>query len=337
MGARVIIRADGGKYIGLGHIRRAMVLGDLLEKKGASAFYAVDEDMARYLSANGAKASQILPATGAWGPHSHVLTDINWTGNAASAAREVARLCQESAAVAVIDSMPPDHFMALPGAAPDLLVTPYLNARSYRPATSAGQWLAGGEYVVVDPAIAARFNGAPPPNARVLLSCGGSDPEALSLRALDALLAANVPVDVVVGPLFSDQLLGELNSMASGARPGQVCLHQSPDGLGPLLSSASLVVGRVGLLRYEAATLALGGIYLQFGHAYRDYLAAFSKSGAGEVYFASDDGGEAAFLSRLRNISARDFERNDQARKLVDGKGAERVVQAVLNLRKHAE
>jgi len=336
MNTRVILRADGGQQIGLGHIRRAMVLARLFRVSGATVAFAVSNEMAKYLVDHGVVSAEILPQSGDWGAHNHVVTDINWSGNARVATHEVARLAKGAASVTVIDSMPPDHFMSEPGGAPDLLITPYLNAANFRPETAAGKWLAGGDYVVIDPDLPAQPSQAHQRPMRVLLSCGGADPEGLSIRALTALLRANVPVDIAVGPLFSPALRQELEVAAARAPQGQVTLHHNPDGLGPLLATASLVVGRVGLLRYEAASLALAGIYLQFGRAYREYLQAFAASGAGEVFFAEDDEGEAAFIQRLANLAPDDFQCNRKARTLVDGKGAEPVVQAVLNLKKAA-
>lgn len=328
----VLLFADGSPAIGLGHIRRAMVLGRLFQDQGARVLYAVPDGMVDYLAQRGIPHDQIRSQSDDLSDASHIVTDINWNGNARQAARQIAGLTASAATVTVIDSMPPDHFVADPGGAPDLVVTPYLHGDQHRDAPDAADWLAGGRVAILDPAlpIAAAITPASPP--RILVSCGGSDPDGLSLRILDALAEGALPVDLIVGPLFLPELTAQLKARA----PQTFTLHHAPDGLTDLLAASSLVIGRVGLLRYEAAVLGKHGIYLQSGSAYRAYLEGFAASGIAEVFFTDPGATPTDFLNRIQNLTPADFAPNPRAASAVDGKGAQRVVQAVLNLKKAA-
>lgn len=205
------------------------------------------------------------------------------------------------------------------------------------PAPEAAQWLHGGSVAIIDPEISTRVRPGATATSRILISCGGSDPENLTARAVRAVAGSGHSVDVVIGPMFSDGQIEDLRQIASSNQNSAVTLHHHPDGLGPLLRRASLVVGRVGILRYEAASLGLRGIYLHYGAQYRKYLKGFSQNSVAEIFFADDRNGEADFLRRLANLKDGDFLPNPRACDLVDGKGTERVVQAVLNLNEHSQ
>lgn len=293
--------------------------------------------MANYLRGLEEEEHSVLPEGGPWGPHDHVVVDINWSGNAAAAAAYVAKLSRLGPKVTVIDSMPPDHFISFAGGAPDPSVTPYLNAPLFCAPPEAMQWLHGGRVAIIDPEIPTGERSGATASARILVSCGGPDPENLTGRAVLALARAGHSVDVVIGPMFSDGRIEDLRQIASSSQNSANTFHHHSDGLGPLLRRASLVVDRVGIMRYEAASLGLRGIYLHYGSQYREYLNGFSESGVAEIFFADDRDGEANFLRRLANLSDGDFLPNPRARDLVDGKGAERVVQAVLNLNEHSQ
>lgn len=326
---RVLLRTGGGAAIGLGHIRRCQVLAQEFRARVAEVFWAVDRDMQTYLTAQGEKPTHLLAETVDVHGFDHVVADINWSGNAGRAAQEIAAFAEGTATVTVIDSMPPDHFMAAPNGAPDLLVTPYLNARAFRPEPQKGLWLEGGGHAILDPELL-RADATSRSDKRILVSCGGSDPNGLTLRIVEALADQPNPVDIVIGPLFSAELAQDLYRL----KPAHFTYHDAPKGLTGLISGASLVVGRVGILRYEAAVLGRRGIYLHAGPDYRDYLEGFAKSGVAEVHFTTDDRGEEKFLERLGHLEESDFQPNPLARAAIDGKGSARVAQAVLGLKK---
>lgn len=319
MTPRILLRADGGHRIGLGHIRRVQVLATLFDAAGAQTAFACNADGLAYLAAQGVPSQRLFAPDADWGAPSHIVADINYGGNADRAASEIARLAAGTALVTVIDSMPPDHFVAHPGGAPDLVVTPYLHADRFRPPPACREWLFGGDMAIIDPQYAEMAGHAPSTPPRILVSCGGSDPENLTDTILDVLRPLGHPVDVVVGPLFDQRTRRGFDN---------VTVHQAPAGLAVLVAQASLVVGRVGLLRYEAASLGRQGVYLQHGPEYRDYLEAFSKAGVAEIFFE-----QTRFLKRLEDVGPNDFVHNQAAQEAIDGLGAERVAKAILNLK----
>jgi len=313
----LILRTGAGAGIGLGHFQRMRVLGQVASARGLSV--------------------RLLPETpeaavppGWWralGAKAIVVVDTLWTGNAAATATEVAALLAEGHRVAVIDSMPPDHFVARPGAAPHFVVTPYLGAERLRPPPDAGAWLHGPRFALLDPAFAALRDRAQtlPDPPRLLVACGGSDPGALSL-AIAERLPRMAAADIVVGPLFREELVAGLDR---AARENPLLrLHRAPESLAPLVAGASAVVGRLGLLRYEAAVLGRRGLFLHDSEGYRAYLEAFAAAGLAEVHFAVDPGGRAVFLDRVAALAApgAGLGFNAAAFAAVDGEGCTRLL-----------
>lgn len=265
---------------------------------------------------------------------SHVITDINWHGNGLGASEEVAGLVAQGATVAMIDCVPPDEYIDQPSP-PALIITPYLNARTLRPVPPNAPWEAGARFAILSPDYAA-LRAHPPERAeRILVTCGGSDPDGFSLDTVEALLNSCVPLDVIIGPLFDTATRASLAALAQ-AHP-RIVLHDSPDTLTPLIAGAALVVGRAGLIRYEAACLGTYGLYLAGGDAYADYFRRFTARGFAEIYQEGQNGGRAAYLQRLRALAdpalrAPLVRRNAAAMAAVDGNGAANVIDAVLTL-----
>ena len=348
------LRCDAGGGIGLGHLQRMTALARALRAAGAGACFVAPRRAWPVLAAQGVAEAGMIAADGGvtdWAQTPGlraVVLDTLWSGNAAETATEAGTLAARGVPVAVIDSMPPDHFVAAPGLPPvDLVVTPYLGADGFRPAPVARRWLAGADHAILGPEYAPLRAAEPEPEPRLLITCGGADPEGLSAEIVGHFLRHGWPegpegaalgVDVVVGPLFAPHHLARLQRHA--ATQPALRLQAAPRSLAPLIANAALVGGRLGLVRYEAAALRRGGVWLQPGEAYREYLAGFARAGLAEVFLAGDRDGQGAFLARLHALAglvaagpaalATVF--SPAAFEAVDARGTERVAQALLEI-----
>lgn len=310
----VLLRTDAHPSIGMGHWQRMSALAHAVRALGAKPFFVLPRAAHAGLVAQGVAASELIDAGAgveAWGAEkaSAVVLDTLWSGNAAATIAEVDALAGRGHRVAVIDSMPPDHFPGDPALrSPELVVTPYLGARSLRPAPRARHWLAGAEYAILGPDYATPGASFPPPSPpRLLISCGGSDPDGLSAEIIANLVSRGWPVsdagplgvDLIVGPMFTPDLLERLRSMA--AMYPSLDLHAAPHSLAPFIARASVVVGRLGLLRYEAAALQRGGVYLHGTDTYRPYLEGFEKTGVARIFFATDPWARQSFFQTIHD------------------------------------
>lgn len=264
-----------------------------------------------------------------------VILDTLNAGNLGNTLRYVRELKDRNCAVAIIDSMPPDHFRPVGhnGPNPDWLVTPYLGAENLRPPPDAGAWLAGPRYAILPPAFLNARSAEDVSQAdRILIACGGSDPTGLSLRIAEALEETQIPVDIIVGPHFSPALAAELQAFSEAHSAFRLTVE--PDDILSLYLSARLVVGRPGLVRYEAAALGRPAVFLSEINRYQDYFRNFADAGLAEMHFSTDPAGEQSFFARLGDIARCGSEAmptfpNTGAMATIDACGAKRVWEAL--------
>lgn len=304
--------------------------------RGIAVRHVVPAQSRALLLGDGVAPGLILDAGGDWLQPgiSAVITDINWHGNGAAASAEVGAIAARGVPVLMIDCVPPDEYVDQP-TPPALILTPYLNARSLRPLPPNAPWQAGARFTILSPDYVALRAKPPARGDRILVTCGGSDPDGFSQDTVEALLPCRLPLDVVVGPLFDAATRRRLMALAD-ANP-QITLHDAPATLAPLIAAAGLVVGRAGLIRYEAACLGTYGLYLAGGGAYAEYFRRFTERGFAEIFQEGQNGGRAAYLQRLRALAdpavrAPLMQRNAAAMAAVDGNGAANVIDAVLTL-----
>lgn len=171
----------------------------------------------------------------------------------------------------------------------------------------------------------------------VLLSFGGSDPQGLTLKAARALQTLDGPVDVVAvaGPAFSyrrefDALMKEL--------PRQIPLINEAGGhIADLMLEADLVVGSGGMSVYELAALGTPGIVLGQNAREEKRMREFARHGTVEYLGLGPEVEEAALAAAVRALLG-DTERrrsmSERGRALVDGLGAARTAEMVLERRR---
>ncbi len=166
---------------------------------------------------------------------------------------------------------------------------------------------------------------------RVLVFFGGTDPDNLTGRAMEALSEpafANVVVDAVVGPNNPHR---ETLAKQAEARPGTT-LHAPRPHLADLMAAADLAIGAGGSTTWERCCLGLPSLVVSIGDNQRPACEALSADGlisyAGhhaKVTTANLRACLAELVSkpdRLQRMAAASWE-------LVDGRGAERVVALV--------
>jgi spore coat polysaccharide biosynthesis predicted glycosyltransferase SpsG/CMP-N-acetylneuraminic acid synthetase len=171
----------------------------------------------------------------------------------------------------------------------------------------------------------------------VLLSFGGSDPQGLTLKAARALSALDPAVDLlaVAGPAFAGR--AELEALAQRL-PRRLRIIQEAGGhIAELMLEADVMVGSGGMSVYEIAALGTPGIILGQNAREDRRMLEFARHGTvtylglgTDVDDATLAGAVAALLadaSRRREMSAR-------GRELVDGLGAARAAELVLDRRR---
>ena len=322
-------------------MQRALALAEVLGK----AQFLITPGLPTYLSQIGISTSQMLPGPNYIRPEASVVLDTLHHGNVEATTRIVKWLKARGNFVAVIDSMPPDHLPAdRVEVSPDLLITPYINSEQLRPAPVC-KWLAGPKFAILRSGFlearkrilqtrGIRDNHAQEVEKEkaILVACGGVDPTNLSTRIVRACIKGTHPVHVIVGPQFETKTVNELSRLS--AKYKQVKLHKNIFNLEELYLRSALVVGRPGLLRYEAAVLGRMAVYLWESSAYVNYFRAFADKGLAEIYFDNQEG-VLEFMGRISALAC-----SHSLPKVplqlpmaeVDGRGAIRIAEVLSEL-----
>ena len=168
---------------------------------------------------------------------------------------------------------------------------------------------------------------------RVVLSFGGADPQALTVKAARALapIARDVEVLSVAGPAFPHTAVFEALQRTLGEN---LPLVRGVDvQIADLMLDADLVLCSGGMSVYEIAALGTPGVVLAQNAREDRRMREFSRFGTIEYLGLGVDVEETAILTAVKRLLG-DFEARkrmgDRGRSLVDGYGAARAAGIVL-------
>ncbi len=174
------------------------------------------------------------------------------------------------------------------------------------------------------------YDAARPP--RLLVFFGGSDLPGMTGRTLQAL-AEGPPLDVDV-----DVVIGATNPHAEAARSAarvmtRVTVHEALPSLAPLLARSTASVGAGGVAMWERLCAGVPSIVISLADNQVPATSGLSEAGV-IAYLGPDDAVTPATLgSAVRALLGDpDLRRrmSEAGRSLVDGRGAERIAEAVL-------
>lgn len=328
----VVIRADGGAAIGLGHVTRCLALADRLRERGARVTFVTRDPSGvvfAKLATGGCDVAAVpedaddlpmLLARARALDAAAVVTDVyGLTVAYQQAVRALARLV-------VIDDLAEGSFLA------DVVVNQNLGARaaSYAVAPHTRLLLGPRFALLRREFVGPRGPAAPAP--RVLIMMGGADPDNVTARALADVdtAAADVTIDVVAGPAFRD--LARLASVAAKATHA-VRIHHDPPDLPALMAAATLAVSAAGSTCWELCCLGVPAVLLVLADNQIGVAAGLEAAGAAESLGAVDPFPEGRLAHAVEALLADPARRAGMAeigRGLVDGAGAERVAAEVL-------
>jgi UDP-2,4-diacetamido-2,4,6-trideoxy-beta-L-altropyranose hydrolase len=175
---------------------------------------------------------------------------------------------------------------------------------------------------------------------RILVSFGGTAPVSLTrkaLRAVSMLGDSRVAVDVVTGR--SSSLKGTVASLC-GHTPN-VAIHGFVDGMADLMRRADIAIGAAGTSTWERCCLSLPSIVVSMAANQKAIAESAGLCGAVDLGSHTHVGAAAirSVLQRLATDPSLVRHMSLQARRLVDGRGAERVARKLeqLDRRRHAK
>jgi UDP-2,4-diacetamido-2,4,6-trideoxy-beta-L-altropyranose hydrolase len=339
-----VIRADASAAIGTGHVVRSTALATALVSHGWAvrlATYALPDGLrepwtsagldvveVRHGDAPADEASAIRPKLAAEpalivGDH-YGLAEAWW-----STARDA---FPEALLLAV------DDLAAGPIAA-DLILNPNLGADVAAYRRSPSSILAGPKYAIVRPRFAelrpqslARRRGA---IKRIFVFVGGADRDNVTARLARIVLKESrglaLAVDVVLGAAAPH--VREMAELVGGSPAAR--LHVNTPDIADLMARADLAIGAPSSASWERCTLGLPAITLTIVDNQVSVAAALASNGASISlgwHHAVTDEEMAGAIGELLTDPARVARMSRAAADLTDGRGAERVVDAIEGL-----
>jgi UDP-2,4-diacetamido-2,4,6-trideoxy-beta-L-altropyranose hydrolase len=341
---RILFRCDASSEIGMGHWMRCRALAQAAEARGASCAFVARRTKAARGQAGASKrtvwleedapAAVIQEALGRAVRDSLLQADPDpvWVViDTYEDGEAQARLARDAGAfVLAIDDLGKSGY----GAHVGLNANPGAISADY--AAEETRWLLGPRYALLRPEFAQAA--LRPPSAqvqRILVTLGGSDRNNRTswvlkeLSELPEAERARIGVDVVVGHAYRHHapLQEQVRRL-----PYRVCLYPDVENMPERIAAADLAISGAGTTVYELARLGVPAVMVTLADNQRSNAEAFSRCGVGLTAGKAEDmgpGGLAALISSLINDVGRRMLMSRAGTALIDGRGAERVWQAM--------
>jgi len=340
---RILVRADGDAAIGTGHVMRTLAIAERVRADGGEAILlaaTLDPALGRRVKQSGIE----------------VLTHAREPGSAADADEVIAAASAQACDWVVVDSYDAgasfqerlrsaglrvllvDDYAASDRISADVLVNQnvFASREMYDGRISGeAQLLLGPSFAMLRSEFvrAATNRRISAPATRILITLGGADPANVSGRVLDAIRsvtadpAGDVSAIVVAGA--SNPHVEQL--VRDQARDPRVEVRTSVDNMVPLMEWADLAISGAGITVYELLSLGVPTCAIPIVPSQRAFADALNRSAACDVF--SDDAFESArfaqHLDRLRRDEARLSDMSRSGPQLVDGRGVDRVMNAL--------
>jgi spore coat polysaccharide biosynthesis predicted glycosyltransferase SpsG len=334
------IRVDADREIGFGHLERCIAVArELKEANHEPVFVTCEKSIAiPRLAARGITAVEtFVPGTA--------------TPDAAEAlSSEIDAILRRGPGLVIFDIGSTSHELAAAVKAmgcfvvsfedlgdgrylADLVVDANLTeSTNPRKMTTTTRYLLGPEYAVISPECLKakkkrrRFQEL----RRIIVSCGGSDPAAVTPHVIAALatLDTEIDIEVVLGPGFAHAAALDRAILAT---PRICSIVESPSDLPDRLRAADIGIISGGVTLYEAAFLGLPSIVIAQNPAQLRNLPPFDSRNAIINLGLAANNPYPNLLSAIRRLADSAIRRSmsEALEKHVDGRGIQRLGTAV--------
>lgn len=318
----IVIRADGDRAMGTGHVMRMYALAEAAPAVFVSA--RLDDALAARLAAVGARVERIDVEPG---------SEADAAATVSIAERAGARwICSDGYVFAdvyqrVVAASPLRHLLVDDYGHADvycadwvLNTNAYANDTFYADRAEHTRLMLGPKYTLLRREFLATEPRPIP--GRVLVTMGGADPVDATSWVLDALARIDVDAEVVVGPA----------NPRAYVSAGRVRVVGPVEDMAPRMAEASLAIAAAGTTTYELCHLGVPTILTVLADNQVRVAAALHAAGAAvDVgwHRARDAAALADLVRSLLDDEPRRVALGATARKWVDGRGVERVMMAL--------
>jgi UDP-2,4-diacetamido-2,4,6-trideoxy-beta-L-altropyranose hydrolase len=343
---RILFLADAGPEVGGGHVMRCLTLARALVERGAVCAFVESRDAAPILRRFGWPAQTLLAMVGAGDVPELVASgcafadlfeaDLVVVDHYRVGAVEEMRLWGQHRRIAVIDDLANRRHAC------DLIVDPGFGRRREHydgligetcvALTGPGHALVRPEFAQARPRALSR-RARHDPVRRALVSFGLTDVGGVTGRVVEALAGrlGEERLDVVLGP--GAPSIEGLDGLAQ--RDRQVRLHVDLQDMVTLTADTDIAIGAGGSSVWERACLGLPTITVILADNQAPMARRLAEAGAAIALDVREPGFEsalaAAWTGLIEDRQLR-WDLSERSSELCDGRGAERVAEAMLDL-----
>jgi len=312
---KALFLADGGAVIGLGHLRRSLVLAEVLRDNGFDCrFFVPEESAVAFAEAKGFSAEN-WPSDLAHLPDADLLVADSYRAFMSALRGWRAR----GSKLMVIDDLADRALSA------DVILNQNFFAETLHYETFDTKLLLGPKYALIDPRFFdARDKRVLIEQKRVLISFGGSDNGKLAAEAAGHLVAALPDAGLNLAVSTLHDIAAEARTFAE-QHPKLCRLHHGAD-MAALMSEMDLYLGSAGTQTLEATAAGLPMIVAQISDNQAPNVAVLAAKGV--PAFAVPDFpamAEAALRTVRKGLP------NPLASE-VDGQGAKRAAEEIRSI-----
>lgn len=344
-GKSVLIRADAAPEIGTGHIMRTLVLADLLREQDAQISYACRSfqgSLAGLIKDRGYEVRALSPAkkpkkdnTRTWlgAPEEqdvdetfqaknydlvivdHYGAEKKWFDLARPKAATILAVDDEARRIVNCDILLNQNYFIEP-------------ASLYRGLESTCVRLIGPEYALLRPEFVQMRQGAKPRTSlkKLLIVMGGSDPAGIGEK-IARTLTLDISATIIVGSDYK-----YFDAFQDYCKTRDFTVQARTDSVASLMRDADFCIGAGGSTTWERCCLRLPSALFAIAENQRRIIENLAQAGACYNLGSPknfDFSGISDFLLSLRADPAQLEAMSQRAGALVDGGGAQRVVQAL--------
>ncbi len=341
-----LIRVDGARHIGMGHVVRCLGFAQALKSHGVESVFVIRDH-----------EQKVVDLPGSYGFQAHIIGKDKTLQEDAVTTAQLAKT--HNARFVIVDLSNEDNlakrsdyldfFKTFKTAGKflividdyekvdfpfDLQVIPYCGAEHMKyKFFDDTKYLLGCSYYIVAPNLAEcarRSRVIRKDGKKVLVTMGGSDPTSLTLDVAQALLSLKhqgLEVKIVIGVCFSEEINRQLRDiMKSFEGPHELCFQGS---IPELMLWSDIAITGVGLTRYEAALTGTPNICITRNRLEEYANDKFISAGT-SCHLSVPDKTSQNYITKEIDRLLRDFGDREKmfktGKNLIDGKGAERII-----------
>jgi UDP-2,4-diacetamido-2,4,6-trideoxy-beta-L-altropyranose hydrolase len=343
---KVCFRTDASFNIGTGHVMRCLTLADELRQKGTDINFICREgpgNLISYIENRGYKVHQLpgdidietdkrltdkilskYETKSDWLIIDHYDIDISWEHPLRKCAKKLMVVDDLADRKHDCDLLLDQNYSKIDNRYNDLVPDKCIQ-------------LLGTEYAILRPQFQ-KARGTPKKRDggvnRILVFMGGADSKNITskaLRAIHMLDRSNIAIDVVVGDL--NQYHDEIKILTSKI-PNTIC-HHNVDNMAELMLSADLCIGAGGTATWERCCVGLPTITIVLAENQKNISADLDKEGTlinlGWYHNVTENNIKEK-IEGLIDGPQEMATMSEKSRRLVDGKGVNRVVDTITSI-----